>query len=282
VRRYTKQIRLAILALSAMIAAAMGVWFLSSDAPPPAPPAPKIVTTQPVAPEPDAPATPAPANPQAESALEDRLRQAAEYQPYFARLRALYPNDWTEALRAAAAQGVQNRDDAADLFLAESMRLLRQTRGRAGAKAGGPSLDRLFDLHLKVLRELAGADASLCVDFLNGAPTERFTAFSAGHRAVMADEALAGLDAIEDGAVKKIDREPPGAADFDDLEKALRARGLSKDAIDLLLDAKQPNPPISDDQACKNGVIYLDTLKNLPDLQRLRLYALAIEVMSHE
>ena len=61
----------------------------------------------------------------------------------------------------------------------------------------------------------------------------------------MADEALAGLEAIEDGAEKKIDREAPSEQDFDDLEKLLRSRGLDAAAIALLLDGKEPNPPLS-------------------------------------
>ena len=74
----------------------------------------------------------------------------------------------------------------------------------------------------------------------------------------------------------------PTPQDFDDLEKRLLDRGLDKPAIDLLLDGKEPNPPLTDEQACKNGIVYLDALKSLPDLQRLRLYALALEVMAHQ
>jgi hypothetical protein len=98
----------------------------------------------------------------------------------------------------------------------------------------------------------------------------------------MAEQALAGLDAIDDGARKKIDREAPTPGDFDDLEKALLTHGLDKAAIGLLLDGKQPEPPISDEKACKNGLTYLETLKSMPDATRLRLYALALEVMAHE
>jgi hypothetical protein len=162
------------------------------------------------------------------------------------------------------------------------VRQLRQTRGLTGARAGGQALDHLFDVHLKILRQLAGVDAALCVDFLNGAPAGRFGDFTGGHRALMADWASAGLDTINDGAEKKIDREAPTPKDFDDLEKRLLDKGLDKPAIDLLLDGKEPNPPLSDEQKCQNGIVYLDALQSLPDLQRLRLYALALEVMAHE
>ena len=286
-----KQIRLALLAAAAVLAAAFGSWFLASSeqlsAPVETAPTVKLVPTQPVtadatAEKPQPTPVNAPADPAAQAALEERLGEAPEFSGFFARLRALYPGDYDAAVKLATGQGVEKADNAADLFLEESVRLLRQTRGLNGAKAGGQALDRLFDTHLSVLRQLAASDAALCVDFLNGAPADRFGAFTGAHRALMADEALAGLEAIEDGAQKKIDREAPSPQDFDDLEKLLRSRGLDAAAIALLLDGKEPTPPLSDEQVCHNGLIYLDALKTLPDLQRLRLYALALEVMAHE
>jgi hypothetical protein len=291
VRHLKNQIRIALLALAAAVAAAFGSWFLATGGQRPAPAEPpltiKPVTTLPVAPQPEetAPKTEeaaAPIDPQARAALEEKLAQAPEYQAFFTKLRQLYPADYEAALRASLAEGSLAKDNAADLVLTEAVRGLRQTRGLSGAKAGGQALDQLFDLHLKVLRQLAATDPALCVDFLNGAPEDRFAAFTGANRSLMAEEALAGLDAIDDGAHKKIDREAPTPQDFDDLEKLLLAKGLDKPAIELLLDGKTPDPPLSDATACKNGVIYLDVLKTLPDLQRLRLYALALEVMAHE
>lgn len=289
-RQLKSQIRIALLALAAALATGFGSWFLATSGQPPAPveEAPltsKPVTTQPVAPEPAAPA-PAPDNGAgsgpAEATLNEKLQGAGEYQGFFARLRGLYPADYDAAVKAAVEHGVEKQPNAPDLFLTEAVRLLRQTRGLNGAKAGGQALDHLFDLHLRVLRQLATSDAGLCVDFLNGAPADRFAAFTGANRALMAEEAMAGLEAIDDGARKKIDREAPSQADFDDLEKMLLAKGLDKAAIGLLLDGKTPEPPLTDAQACHNGVLYLETLQSLPDLQRLRLYALALEVMAHE
>jgi hypothetical protein len=120
------------------------------------------------------------------------------------------------------------------------------------------------------------------VDFLTGAPAERFVAFAGSHRALIAAEAQAGLTAIDDGAHKKIDREAPTTEDFDELEKALLAKGMDKAAVAQLLDGKAPSPPLSDAQQCQNGLVYLDAMKAMPDLQRLRLYALALEVMARE
>jgi len=290
VRSLNRSIRIAILALAAVLAAAFGSWFLATQGDKPAAFEPplrvKTVTTETVAPD-DAEALPkpgeaAPSDPTAQAALVEKIGQTPEYQPFFARLRALYPGDYDAALNAGAGQGMDKADNAADLFLNESVRQLRQTRGLTGARAGGQALDHLFDVHLTILRQLAGGDAALCVDFLNGAPAGRFGDFTGGHRALMADWASAGLEAISDGAEKKIDREAPTPQDFDDLEKRLLEKGLDKPAIDLLLDGKEPNPPLTDQQACKNGIAYLEALKSLPDLQRLRLYALALEVMAHE
>jgi hypothetical protein len=244
------------------------------------------VATQSVAPDPDPAAKAAdeggPVDPAAQAALQEKIGQTPEYQAFFARLRGLYPGDYDAALKTGAAQGWSQADDAPDLFLNEAVRQLRQTRGLTGAKAGEQALDRLFELHLKILRQLSVSDAALCVDFLNGAPAGRFSAFTGAHRALMADWASAGLEAIGDGAQKKIDREAPTPQDFDELEKLLLDKGLDKAAVDLLLDGKDPNPPLTDERECQNGIVYLDALKSLPDLQRLRLYALALEVMAHE
>lgn len=282
-------LRIALLAIAAALAAAFGSLFLSSGprntAPAEPPLAARPVTTTPVADEPEAaPKTPAeaPSDPQRLAALQDRLAEAPEYGPFLAKLRALYPADYDAAAKAALSQGVETRDDAADLFVSLAVQTLRRDRGLLGAKAGGAALDKLFDTHEKVLKQLQGDDPALCVDFLNGAPADRFAAFAASHRALMAEEALAGLEAIDDGAEKKIDREAPAAADFDDLEKLMLARGVDKAGISLLLDGKAPDPPLSDVQQCGNGVIYLDAMKSLPELQRYRLYALALEVMAHE
>lgn len=321
-----KQIRIALLALAAAIAAALGSWFLANGlqspetndlerpavngAQPPAanetqPPVPDV-SQAPAAEQaqivPAAPATDSPAakpeaapeppvlapqvapqlDPQAIAALEEKLRQATEYQPFLDKLRSLYPAEYHSALLAGAAQNMAAQDDAADLFLTEAVRQLRLKRGILGAKAGTEALDHLFDLHLAIMQKLASSDPALCVDFLNGAPADSFVAFTAAHRALMADASLAGLLAIEEGAQKKIDREAPTPIDFEALETALSANGLDKPAIALLLDGKAPNPPFSDAQTCKNGMIYLETLKSLPEPLRARLYALALEVTARE
>jgi hypothetical protein len=285
-----RSLKIAILALAAVLAAAFGSWFLATQGVTPQaaePPLPvRQVATESVAPDADPAAKSVdaggPVNAAAQAALAEKVSQAPEYQAFFARLRSLYPGDYNAALKAGAAQEWDRAENAPDLVLNESVRQLRATRGLTAAKAGGQALDGLFESHLKILRQLSVSDAALCVDFLNGAPAGRFSAFTGAHRALMADWASAGLEAIGDGAEKKIDREAPTPQDFDDLEKLLLDKGLDKPAVDLLLDGKEPNPPLTDEQECQNGIVYLDALKTLPDLQRLRLYALALEVMAHE
>ncbi len=285
---WKQHIRIAILAAAAALAAAFGSLFLASGTRKPEPAEPplaaKPVTTTPVTAEPAAaPKAPAEAiDPQKRAALNDRLAEAPEYVAFLTRLRALYPADYDAATKTALAQEVETRDDAADLFVSLAVQTLRRNRGLLGAKAGGAALDQLFDAHEKVLKQLAASDPALCVDFLNGAPADRFAAFAGAHRALMAEEAVAGLAAIDDGARKKIDREAPASADFDDLEKLMLAKGVDKAGASLLLDGKTPDPPLSDARQCQNGVTYLDAMKALPDVQRYRLYALALEVMAHE
>ena len=212
VRSLNRTIRIAILALAAVLAAAFGSWFLATLGDKPAAFEPPLrvrtVATESVAPdEAEAPAksgeAAASADPAAQAALLEKIGQTPEYQPFFARLRALYPWDYEAALNAGAGQGMDKAENGADLFLNESVRQLRQNRGLTGARAGGQALDDLFDVHLTILRQLAGDDAALCVDFLNGAPAGRFGDFTGGHRALMADWASAGLEAISDGAERK-------------------------------------------------------------------------------
>jgi hypothetical protein len=296
-RRYFKQIQLGLFALAAAVAAAGGVLFLADEkktAPvqqaeqqpaettPSAPPmAVKPVITQKVAPEPQ-PEPYVPPDPELESAWADKLRAAPEYQAFFARMRADFPSEWTQALREASAQGGLEKSEGVDLLMSLAVRGARQNSGSLAAKASAPALDKLFARQLAVARQLAAADPALCLDFLNGAGAERFTLFAATHRAAMAAQALAGLEAMQDGAQARIQREAPSQADFDSLEKALAQKGLSPAAIALLLDGKAPDIPIPEEKACKNGVAYLETLAALDEPLRLRLYALAVQIMAHD
>ena len=279
-------IKITALAMTAALAAAFGGWFLAAGqqrAPALPPLAAKPVATTTVSVEvPAEPEAAAARDPQKLAALQERLRQAPEYAAFFEQLRSLFPSDYEAAVSQALNQGIATHDEAADLFLAQAVQTLRQNRGLMGARAGGEALDNLFEQHGKVLKQLAATDSTLCVDFLNGAPARRFVAFAGANRGLMAAEAEAGLAAIDDGAHKKIEREAPSPEDFDELERNMLAKGMDKAAVNQLLDGKAPDPPLSDAQQCRNGLIYLESMKALPEMQRLRLYALALEVMAHE
>lgn len=300
-RRYLKQIQLGLFSAAALLAGVLGVVMLSpkKTQPPPAQPAAtqtepapepvspplavKPVTTQVVKPEP-APAAPpfVPPDPALESAWADKLREASDYKSFFDRLRADFPAEWTQALRDAAAEGGLQKPQGVDFLMSIAVQEARRKSGMLAARADGAALDNLFAKQLVVALQLAATDPALCVDFLNGAAAQRFAPFAATHRSIMAAQALAGLEAIESGAKARIKREPPSQSDFDLLEKALSGKGLSPDAISLLLDGKQPATPIPDEQACRNGVAYLETLARLDEPARMRLYALAVQLMAHD
>ena len=60
----------------------------------------------------------------------------------------------------------------------------------------------------------------------------------------------------------------------------MAAKGLSQAEIEALLDGKTPDPPLPEARLCKAGRVYLEMLKTLPEPVRLRIYALAVELMA--
>ncbi|HUZ91669.1 MAG TPA: hypothetical protein VMU78_07200, partial [Methylocella sp.] len=91
---------------------------------------------------------------------------------------------------------------------------------------------------------------------------------------------IAGLDAMHEGEVKRVERPAPTDTDFDALEKALRERGLETAEVEALLDGKASDPPIADTKMCRAGQIYLETLATMPEPVRLRIYGFAVELMA--
>jgi hypothetical protein len=130
------------------------------------------------------------------------------------------------------------------------------------------------------LKALGDTDPHLCVDFLYGGATQSYFDFSMSHRPLVAAMAVAGLDAIIDGQAKKVARQAPTDADFQKLEQALTAKGLSKSEIGVLIDGKTPDPPIADARMCLAEQIHFGVLKSLPDDLRSRIYGLAVELMA--
>ncbi len=209
------------------------------------------------------------------------LAGVPEYSGFFDRLRLVFPADHAAIFDLFAARIVENEDPGnVDVWLSEAVRTLRQRRGIMASKASPEALARVFDRQLAMLQSLDGTDQRLCVDFLYGGAAPGFFSFAAGHRALVADMAQAGLEAIASGQSAKIDRPPPSDQDFAMLEKALVARGLGKAEISALLDGMTPDPPLSDARMCQAGQVYLEVLAGLPPETRFRVYGLAIELMA--
>jgi hypothetical protein len=213
--------------------------------------------------------------------IEAQLAQSADYMRFFNRLKMVYPAEYetimdTFAKRAASA----GETDDIDAMMSEAVRALRTSHGVLATKANGPALQKIFTMQLAMMQALGVKDQRLCVDFLYGGASRGFFQFSSANRALVADMALAGLDAINDGQTAKIERPAPTDADFQMLEKALRDQGLSTPEIEALLDGKTADPPISDARMCSVGQTYLQTLAALPEDARYRLYGLAVELMA--
>ena len=275
-------LRFILIAISIAMFAALG-WRAVN---PPRPPG-RILTPEPVIPEIAAPEqeppppssfeTPA----KARGAVEDRIAQDGDFEPFFSSLRDNFTSDYTKTLDGFAKVAFEKRQvESVDYYLSESIRGLRQARGLLAAQAESSLLDRIFVMQAAVIEALAATDARLCADFIYGGASEAFFAFSETHRPLIAEMALANLAAIIDGASSKIARLTPGEAEFQELEDALVAMGLGRDEIDALIDGKAPDPPLPDARMCAAGVSYLKALAGLPEGTRIRIEALVAELMA--
>jgi len=213
--------------------------------------------------------------------IEEKLKSAPEYVSLFTRLQSAFPPEYGIFLAGFAHRSAAGGETGGvDLLASQAMRALRFSRGVLAAKAGPAALEHVFELQLAVMRALAAFDPHLCAHFLFGAEGIRFLDFAASHRALIAEFAIAGIEAIEDGQRRQIAREAPTAADFGALEEALRAKGLSTAEIDAVLDAKTSSPAIDDGRMCEAGQVYLETLAAIPQEQRLRIYSFAAGLMA--
>jgi hypothetical protein len=223
----------------------------------------------------------APDKPAARARIEAAIAAAPDYRRFFARLRGAFPADYEAALDEFADRLlVVKQEPTVDYYVSEAVRRLRQSRGALASKAAPEPLARVFDMQLAVLRAVASGDKKLCVAFLFGASDMDFQRFAAGRRGLVAEMAVAGVDAIASGQDKHVDRSPPSEADFRAVETALAAKGLGKAEIDALLDGKTPDPPLDDGKMCAAGQTYLEVLRALPEPARMRIYGLAVELMS--
>jgi hypothetical protein len=214
--------------------------------------------------------------------IETRIAAAApDYMRFFERMKELLPSQYDTILDGFARQSLEGADmNNVDSLLSEAVRTLRLSSGAMAAKADGPTLSRIFAMQLAMMQALAAKDPKLCVDFLYGGASQAFFEFSSQHRSLIANMAIAGLDAIKDGRAKRIERPPPSDQDFQLLETALKAKQLSESEISAILDGKTPSPPISPERMCQVGQIYLETMATLPEPARYRIYGLAVELMA--
>jgi hypothetical protein len=217
----------------------------------------------------------------ARRAVEERLRISPEHRAFFASYRQHFAAEYERMAAGFAQRAAQTgRLDSAERYLAEGMGALRKSHGLLAAKAESHKLAALFDAQHALLDALGKADPQLCVDFLFGHATQRFYDFAARNRVLVARLAQANIDAIVDGRDRQIERTAPTQEDFSTLERALRANGLGQPEIETLLDGKAANPPLPDAGLCRAGRVYLETLRELPEALRLRIYGLALEVLA--
>jgi hypothetical protein len=183
---------------------------------------------------------------------------APDYMRFFKHLKEMLPAEYDTILTGFAQQQLEGADMSnVDSLLSDAVRALRLSNGALAAKS-----------------------PKLCVDFLYGGASPAFFDFSSKNRALVADMAIAGLDAINNGRRNRIERPPPSDADFTLLEDSLKAKQLSGVEISAILDGKAPPTPIPDSRMCQVGEIYLDSLAALPEPARFRIYGLAVELMA--
>jgi hypothetical protein len=268
-----KALRFVLLGLALAIIAGLG-WRLSHPELLEGPPAQTVVVSQPVpVKRPDAV--------ESRSIILSRLGDAPSYTPFFDRLRAEFPSDYTALIdQATAALMKGGHTPNPERLMAEALRNLRQTRGVLAAQADAQPLTEIFAAQSAMLDSLASTDPGLCADFLYGGTSPTFMAFSARHRELLERIAMATLNAIASGKEKHIDHEQPTMADFDNLEQALKAKNLSDDEIAALLDGKTFDPPLPENRLCEAGRLYLHVLNDMPEDLRLRIYALSAQLLA--
>jgi hypothetical protein len=271
-------LRLVLLGLATLAGIITGAALLRQAIRPETPSAPLIATASP---RPGEAGTSLDEIEAVRRAVEEKLKTAPEYAAFFDRLKTVYPSEYESFLAVFAQRSAASGEIAsADLLTAEAVRSLRLSRGILAAKAGPQALEHIFELHFAMLRTLAAKDLHLCVNFLYGGDSPAFLEFSAQNRGLVAAMAIAGIDAIHDGEIERIERPAPTGPDFDALEKTLRAKGLDTPEIEALLDGKPGDPPIAAAKMCRAGQVYLETLAAMPESIRLRIYGLAVELMA--
>ncbi|HEY0146036.1 MAG: hypothetical protein WDN29_11465 [Methylovirgula sp.] len=276
-------LRLALLSLAAIIAVALAVGLFMDAGRQIEPRTAQLPVAAAAPATPSAPAPGASDEPlrQARESVEREIAEKApEYAVFFDRLHGALPTEYDTIVDGFAREALDGKDLSIDALLSQAVRDLRVSNGILAAKADGPALSHIFDIQLRMMQALAATDPKLCVDFLYGGASQAFFAFSAAHRPLVADMAIAGLEAIGSGRTNQIDRDAPTDTDFNQLSSAMKSQGVNDAEVAAILDGKTPNPPIPDARMCAVGQIYLKTLAALPEQARLRIYALAVSLMA--
>ena len=266
-------LRLILIGVAVTMFAALG-WRATHQPRPPEPTPVVVAPPQPVRPSFES-------LDRAHAAVEDRLFEDGDFEPYWSLLKDNFAVDYAGLLeafgkRAAAAKKL----DSVDYYMSEAIRTMRRARGLLAAQADAEMINRLFVLQAGVADALADRDAHLCADFIYGEASEGYFDFSSTHRPLIAELALAQLAAIVDGQTSKIQRIAPGDDDFQALEDALTLKGLSPEEIGAMVDGKAPDPPLTDERICASGRAYLSAVSALPDAIRIRIEALVRELNS--
>lgn len=215
---------------------------------------------------------------EARGRLQNQFASIPEYARYFDLLKSAFPAEYFRifdglALKLASADTLAPATPNMDRAFFQAARGLRQTHGILAAQAQTARVERIGDVQGRVMQALAGRDARLCVDFFYGSAEPDFFAFMGQNRALAADFAMAWLEAMADGKASALKRPDPDDADLQVFDDALVQRGLSREAIDALLESKVATPPLPDASLCQAGIIYFQTLGALPAEPRIRLMA---------
>ena len=236
-----KELRLVLLGLAAIIAVLLGAGFLTrafTHAPS------RTAALAPATPTAPSTTAPAPASP-VRTEIDRDIAGSPDYAKFFDRLRTVFPNDY-ESILNGVATNTKPGEVNVDLVMADVVTALRRAHGALATKASDSALEQIFDLQLREMKALAQRDPHLCVAFLYGANGRGFLGFASENRALIADAAIAGLDAMNSGRSDQIARGAPTDDDFQTLDHALVTKGLTRPQIDELLDGKTADPPIAD------------------------------------
>lgn len=281
--------RVLILATSAFVFLCVGVALVilasapekKEGEPPPA------ILAQPVppptpAPEPEPQPQPQPpSDAAARNVLDELVGDAPDYGAFFTRLRQAFPGEYEATVKAIKSQlDAAGRVGSVDYYVSDAIRLLRKGHGATVAEAGPDQIERVFDAQLAAMRAVAQEDPRMCVGFLYGATTQDFEKMAATHRPLVAEMALARLEATANGEAVKAKRAAPSEDEVKLFEKALTERGLTNDELDVFLGGEIAKATMDQPRMCAAGQSYLEALRTLPREVRMKIYSLLLEQMA--